>query len=363
MKTNHNKNKTSLSKNCKNNLHAFRDDVNDFTVKIAILLTDIGKKGLIKPMNILFAAAENSWGGFFDIIRSELPHHCFKATGNFQIDRLKGVDVLIPTMSAVTKDLLNSADRLQLIQQCGSGLEGVDIEAAKKKDIRVCNVPTDISGNADSVAELGIYMMIGLSRDIPAMAQNIANKKMGEPQGMSMQGKTAGIIGLGGIGKALIRRLKTFDMRLMGIKQNNAERAKKELGLDWVGTPDEIDRVLKESDYVILSLPLTPESRDIINNDTISFMKKGAFIINLSRGGVINKDALEKALDQGTIAGAGLDVFWEEPPEPNDGIFRYNVISTPHIAGSTDVSMNGIVKVVSENIRRLENNQAPLYSK
>ncbi len=314
-------------------------------------------------MNILFAASENSWGGFFDIIRSELPHHCFEATGKFQIDSLKGIDVLIPTMSAVTEEILDSADRLKLIQQCGSGLESVDIEAAQKRDIRVCNVPTDISGNADSVAELGIYMMIGLSRNIPVMAKNMAKRKMGEPQGISLQGKTAGIIGLGGIGKALIRRLRTFDMRIMGIKQNNTERAKKELDLEWVGTPDQIGRMLKESDYVILCLPLTAKSKDIIDNDTISYMKKGAFIINLSRGGVINKDALESSLAEGRIAGAGLDVFWEEPPDPDDSIFRYNVISTPHIAGSTDVSMKGIVKVVSENIRRLEKNQTPLYFK
>ena len=206
-------------------------------------------------------------------------------------------------------------------------------------------------------------MMIGLSRNIPVMASNMANRKMGEPQGISLQGKTAGIIGLGGIGTALVKRLKTFDMRIMGIKQNNSEQAKKELGLEWVGTPDDINELLKQSDYVILSLPLTAQSRDIIDQDTISYMKPGAFIINLSRGGVINKGALENALAAGKIAGAGLDVFWEEPPDPGDSLFRYNVMTTPHIAGSTDVSMKGIVKVVSENIRRLERGQAPLYQK
>ena len=314
-------------------------------------------------MNILFAASENSWGGFFDIIRAQLPQHHFKATGKFKIDNLADIDVLIPTMTAVTEDILDGADQLKLIQQCGSGLEGVDIEAARRKNIPVCNVPTDISGNADSVAELGIYMMIGLSRNIPAMARNIANSKMGEPQGISLQGKTVGIIGLGGIGRALIRRLKTFDMRIMGIKQNNPAQAKKELDLAWVGTPDDMDIMLQESDYVILSLPLTGKSRDIIDAHAISHMKKGAFIINLSRGGVINKDALEHALETGKIAGAGLDVFWEEPPDPNDGIFQYNIIATPHVAGSTDVSMQGIVKVVAENIRRLAENQTPLYSK
>ena len=161
----------------------------------------------------------------------------------------------------------------------------------------------------------------------------------------------------------MIRRLKTFDMRIMGIKQNNPAQAKKELDLAWAGTPDDMDVMLQESDYVILSLPLTAKSRDIIDARAISYMKKGVFIINLSRGGVINKEALDHALATGKIAGAGLDVFWEEPPDPDDKIFQYNVIATPHIAGSTDVSMQGIVKVVAENIRRLADNQTPLYSK
>ena len=242
-------------------------------------------------------------------------------------------------------------------------LEMVDIEAAEKRNISVCNVPTEISGNADSVAELGIYMMIGLSRNISGMAKSMADGKMGEPLGLSLQGRTVGIIGLGGIGKALIRRLKNFDVRIMGIKRRHRENSKKELDIEWVGTPDEINRLLKKADYVILSLPLTAESKNIINNDTISHMKRGSFLINLSRGGVIDKKALENSLATGRIAGAGLDVFWEEPPDPDDSIFRYNVISTPHIAGSTDVSMNGIVKAVSENIHRLERNQTPLYSK
>ena len=149
----------------------------------------------------------------------------------------------------------------------------------------------------------------------------------------------------------------------MGIRRQHRENSKTEMDIEWVGTPDEINRLLQEADYVILSLPLTAESKNIINNDTISHMKRGSFIINLSRGGVIDKKALENSLATGRIAGAGLDVFWEEPPDPDDSIFRYNVMSTPHIAGSTDVSMNGIVKAVSENIRRLERNQTPLYSK
>lgn len=226
-------------------------------------------------MNILFAAPENAWGGFLNLLRSSLPHHNFDATGGFQIDSLDGVDVLIPTMSPVTEAILQKADRLKLIQQCGAGLERVDIEAARKRQISVCNVPTDISGNADSVAELGIYMMIGLSRNTAAMARSMANGKMGEPQGLSLQGKTVGIIGLGGIGKALIRRLKAFNVRLMGIKRSVGENTAEELGVGWIGTPTEITTMLSEADYVILSLPLTPESSHIMNHETMASMKKG----------------------------------------------------------------------------------------
>ena len=314
-------------------------------------------------MNILFAASEHAWGGFFGLIKSELPQHRFEATGRFQVDHLKGVDVLIPTMSPVTEELLETSDRLRLIQQCGSGLEGVDFEAARHRGIWVANVPADISGNADSVAEMGIYMMIGLSRDIRGMARSLRNRKMGEPQGRALLGQTVGLVGLGGIGKALIKRLRAFDVKLIGIKRDHIQKAKKELDLEWVGGPDDIDTLLQRSDVVVLCLPYTPENRHLINRHSIACMKPNAFLINLSRGGLVDRNALKEALASGKIAGAGLDVFWEEPPDPDDPIFNHNVLATPHVAGSTDVSLKGIVTVVAENIRRLEKNRKPLYIK
>ena len=295
------------------------------------------------------------------MIRAELPAHQFEATGRFGVETLKGVDVLIPTMCTVSPALLNTADRLQLIQQCGAGLEMVDLKAARRCGIRVANVSTDISGNADSVAELGIYMIIGLSRDVRGMATSLAGKKMGQPQGKALRGRTVGFVGLGGIGRALIRRLKNFDVRLIGIKRSHPEEARERLGLDWVGGVGEMTELLPRSDFVVLCLPVTDESRGLIDRVAFSSMKKDAFLINLSRGGLVDRDALEDALALGKIAGAGLDVFWEEPPDPNDPIFTYNVIATPHVGGSTDVSMRGIVKVVAENIRRLEKNLEPLY--
>ncbi len=314
-------------------------------------------------MNILFAAEENTWGGFFGLIKAELPQHHFEASGHFGFDSLKGFDILIPTMSRVGRAQLATADRLRLIQQCGAGLEGVDHQYARELNIAVANVPTEMSGNADSVAELGIYLMIGLSRDFRKMTISLANRKTGTPQGRSLSGKTVGLIGLGGIGRAMARKLKAFDVRLIGVKRHDPQKAKEELGLEWAGTPAEMDILLRQSDYVVLCLPLTPENQNLIGQQAFGAMKRNAFLINLSRGGLVNRDALEEALASEKIAGAGLDVFWEEPVNPDNPVFQYNVLATPHIAGSTDVSISGIVKVVAENIRRLNRGQEPLYQK
>jgi phosphoglycerate dehydrogenase-like enzyme len=311
-------------------------------------------------MKILFAAPENAWGGFLGMLRSKIPHHDFEATGQFGVERLAGAHVLIPTMALITEEILKTHDGLQLIQQCGSGLESVDVAAAKRMGIKVANVPTDISGNADSVAELAIYLMIGISRKVHVAAERLKKGLMGEPQGMALRGRTVGIVGLGGIGRALAKRLKPFGVRILGLKRSAPALAKEALGLDWAGGHEQFHEMLGRSDYVVLCLPVTPDSMDLMDRDAFAAMKPGSYLINVSRGGLINRDALAEALSKNAIAGAGLDVFWQEPPDPEDPIFQQNVITTPHIAGCTDDSMRGIVAGVSENIRRIERGEEPL---
>jgi phosphoglycerate dehydrogenase-like enzyme len=205
--------------------------------------------------------------------------------------------------------------------------------------------------------------LIGLSRDVHGMAQSLRNQTMGEPRGQALSGKTIGIVGLGGIGRALIRRLKPFDVRLIALKRSNPEKAMRECDLEWVGGPEDLPELLGRSDYVILGLPVSTETKHLMNQETFSHMKRGSFVINLSRGGLIDRAALHEALATGRISGAGLDVFWEEPPDPDDPIFSYNVLATPHIGGSTEVSMRGIVKAVAENIQRVEMNLKPFHLK
>lgn len=311
-------------------------------------------------MKILFAASEDAWGGFLNRVKKLLPGHEFIAEGCFEITDLTDIDILIPTMSKVTEETLKTADKLRLIQQCGAGLELVDINAARNRGIFVANVPTDVSGNADSVAELAIYLMIGLSRNTEMMKNSLKNRIMGGPMGLALKGRTVGIVGLGGIGKALIHRLRPFGVKLIGVKQSDPFQAQKDLDLDWVGGPDDLDILLRQSDYVILCLPLNNSSQGLINQDAFKIMKPGAFLINVSRGGLVDYKALKSALKSKSIAGAGLDVFWEEPPDPADEIFQYNVMATPHIGGATDVSMQGIAKFVAKNINRVANDKTPI---
>ncbi len=311
-------------------------------------------------MKVLFAASENAWEGVLGAIRKRLPDHQFEATGGFRVDNLAGYDVLIPTMAEITPELLDAADRLRLIQQCGAGVERIDLAAARERNIPVANVPSDVSGNADSVAELGIYLMIGLARDAKGMAKSLAEGRIGTPMGRALSGRTVGLVGLGGIGRALIPRLRAFYMNVIGLKQHNPEQAAQELGLSWVGGPDDLAELCERSDFVVLCLPQTPETVGFMDGKAISAMKSSAFLVNLSRGGVVDREALVDALRVGAIAGAGLDVFWEEPPDPTDPIFQFNVIATPHIAGATDLSARGIMEGVVDNLRRLAAGNAPI---
>lgn len=179
--------------------------------------------------------------------------------------------------------------------------------------------------------------------------------------GLGLKGKTVGLIGLGGIGKALAKRLAAFDMRLIGIKQHIDPDFAKAHHLEWLGTLNELPTLLQQADFVVLSLPDSPETHHILNSQTFSQMKPGSFLVNLGRGGLIEKDALEAALKSGHLAGAGLDVFWQEPPDPADPIFQQNIIATPHIGGVTDISVQGIFEAACDNIRRLQAGEPILH--
>jgi phosphoglycerate dehydrogenase-like enzyme len=305
---------------------------------------------------VLFAAPEKAWGGILDRFKAALPNIEFVAAG-FNPTSLAGFDVVIPTMSTIDRSLIETADRLKLIQQVGAGLEGVDLDAARERDIAVANVPTDVSGNADSVAELVIYYLIALARRTPEHGVQISQRRLGVPVGQSLHGKRVGLVGFGAISQAVSRRLAPFGVSQCAIKRTSDAALQQQFGLEWLGGKDQLEQLLAESDFTVLCLPDEADSHHMINEHTLAAMKPGAFLVNVGRGGLVDRAALLAALVSGQLAGAALDVFWEEPPDPNDPVFAQNVLASPHVAGVTDRSLAGIFKVAANNIERLVQGQ------
>jgi len=274
-------------------------------------------------------------------------------------EQVRDFEILIPAMAKITREVMLAAPKLKLIQQFGVGLEGVDLEAARELGVYVANVP---GGNAISVAEHAIFLMLALARKFNEATKRFQEEKIGEPAGHEIYGKTLGIIGLGRSGTELAKRAKALGMRVLAIKKKpNPELARK-LGLDFLGGPGDLDFVLKNSDFVSIHVPLTDETRNLIGERELRLMKKTAYLINVARGPVVNREALYKALKEKWIAGAALDVFWEEPPNPNDPLFKLdNIIVTPHVAGVTYEAYNRIAKEVAENILRVSKGLPPKY--
>ncbi len=263
-------------------------------------------------------------------------------------------EVLIPTMTRIAGPLMDRIEGLRLIQQWGAGLEGVDIDAASARGLAVANVPSAGTGNAESVAEWCLMTALALSRRLADAERTIrAGTGWGVPMGSALLGRTAGILGLGGIGVALAERLRPFGMRVVAVKRRPDPALAERLGLAWLGGPERIPDLLAESDLLFLCTPVTEATREIIGERTLSALRPGALLVNPARGGLIDEGALLRALDDGRLAGAALDVFCEEPLGTSSPLLAHpRVLATPHVAGVTDASYRGIALRLAENARR-----------
>ena len=273
---------------------------------------------------------------------------------------LDGVDVVVPLMSRVDAALMD-AGRFRLVQQWGAGLDGVDLEAARSRGIWVANVPAS-GGNADSVAEHTILLILATLRQLTTAQANLRRGVLGAPLGTMLAGRTVTLYGLGAIARALVRRLRAFGVRLVGITRDPSAPKVRELALDAVYSVRERDTALAQTDILVLCLPLSEETRGVIGADAFAALPPGAFLVNPARGALVDYHALYTALAQGRLGGVGLDVYWQEPIAPDDPLLAFpNVVATPHIAGITDRAYDEIAKVVVENIERLRCGEPPLY--
>lgn len=281
------------------------------------------------------------------------------APGNIAAEAFDA-DVLIPTITPLGKAEL-SLPQLKLVQQFGAGLDAVDIPLASEQGVYVANVPAAGTGNAESVAEVAVMLMLTLARQFPKTQQNIRDGKVAGPTGWSLKGRTALIVGYGGIGREVARRLSGFEMTVMAVSRTGPKNTAEEnaISIDGHSSQDNMHSLLPDADFVILAPPLNDDTRGLIAAEEFALMKPTAFVVNVARGGVIDYDALLQALKNKQITGAGLDVFWQEPVDPNDELFNYNVIGTPHIGGATDLSFKGIAAKVAENIRRVGRGEIP----
>ena len=254
--------------------------------------------------------------------------------------------VIVRSRTKITKEMIEKANKCQVIARVGVGLDNIDQTAAKEKNIRVINA---VEGAMNAVAELVLGLMLSLAREIPRADREVRNgnwiKK--ELMGTELRGKYLGIVGLGNIGKRLGRLARALNMNIIGFDVAPIdEEFSKEVGL----MKADIDTLLASSDYVSLHVPLLDSTKHMINAEKMNTMKNTARIINTSRGGVIDEEALYEFLKDGKLGGAALDVFETEPATSNKLASLPNFISTPHMGAQTKEAQSLAANVIAEKI-------------
>lgn len=245
----------------------------------------------------------------------------------------------------VTADVIAVADNLKVIGRAGTGLDNVDIPAASKRGIVVMNTP---GGNTVTTAEHTVSMMMALARNIP---QANASMKGGQWEkkkfsGTEILNKTLGVIGLGKIGSVVSDRARGLGMNVLAYDPFLSEDQAKQMGVKLAT----LEEVFRAADFITLHVPLTPETRGLINKDTIAKMRDGVRIINCSRGPVVNEDDLADAIESGKVAGAALDVYNVEPPGDTRLVGLDKVICTPHLGASTQEAQDNVAIAVASQI-------------
>ena len=264
---------------------------------------------------------------------------------------IKGIDALIVRSGTkVTKEVIESSDKLKVIGRAGVGVDNINIEEATQKGIMVMNAPT---GNTISAAEHTIALMLSLARKIPQAHMFLSQGRWEKKKflGVETYGKTLGVVGLGKVGTHVAKCALGLGMKVIGydpfISSEKAERIGVKI-VKW-------EELLKNSDFITLHVPLTSHTKHLIGKKEFSLMKKGVRIINCSRGGVIDEDALYKSIKSGKVSGAALDVFEKEPPGKSPLLSLPEVVVTPHLGASTkEAQYNVSVEIANQIIDALE---------
>jgi D-3-phosphoglycerate dehydrogenase len=276
-----------------------------------------------------------------DVLTALEPSELVKRIGEYDA-------LIVRSETKVTKEVIEAGKKLKLIGRAGVGVDNIDVAAATGRGIIVVNAP---EGNTISAAEHTIAMMMAMSRNIPQANASLKNKKWDRKKfmGVEVRDKTLGVVGLGRIGAEVAKRAQGMEMKILAYDPFITPERAGELGVELTTVED----IVKRADYITVHTPLTKETTNLIDTKQFGMMKKGVRVINCARGGIINEEALAKAVHEGIVASAAIDVFVSEPPFDSPLLGHENIIVTPHLGASTEEAQVNVAISVAEQVINL----------
>ena len=256
---------------------------------------------------------------------------------------IKDVDGIIIGIDELSAKIIEEANELKVISKYGIGLDNIDINMATNKKIIVTNTPT---ANVDAVADLAFGLVLSLARRIPEADKKTKSGKWEKIIGKSVWEKTVGIIGLGKIGKQVVKRAQGFEMNILAFDIVKDKKFAQKYGIKYVN----LEKLLQKSDYISIHIPLNDATRNMVSYEELEKMKKDAFLINTSRGGIVDEEALYNALRNNKLRGAALDVYNNEPIRESPLKELDNVIMTPHIGAYTEEAIENMSIQAAQNL-------------
>lgn len=295
-------------------------------------------------MRVLFCGS--GWLPMVDAIKRRVPPSVEVLVRDFSRpfeEQLATAEVILPSNARIKAEQIDAAEVLRLIQQPAVGHDGIDKDAAAARGIPVCNAPRT---NGAAVAEAALFLMLAVARKLNVARRGFAERVMGEPVGRELGGRTLLLVGRGESGGRLRAIAEGLGMRTLVVHSKSSRH--------------ELEERLAEADFVSIHCPLTKQTRGLFDQAAFARMKEGAILVNCARGPIVDRAALEGALDK--LGGVGLDVFWREPWDPEEPLLTHpKVVTTPHLGGSTREAFGRIADIVTENIRRLDTGEPLLH--
>jgi D-3-phosphoglycerate dehydrogenase / 2-oxoglutarate reductase len=309
-----------------------------------------------QPLDVL--VAEDVWGPALDALSRrvviERKPDLWSDAAQLRAGASRARALIVRNRADVTRELLEASPRLEVVGRAGAGLDNVDVAAATELGITVVAAR---AANARSVAEHAFALALSLARKIPMLDSGLRAGRWERRHGRELAGLTWGLLGSGSTGMEVARLARCFEMQVVAYDPyvSPDDPSLSELGIRLL----DLQQAVSGSDVLSLHLPLTTETRGLISEETLSWMRPDAYLVNVSRGEIVDEHALLKALDDGRLGGAGLDVRAEEPPEPGPLEKRHDVVLSPHVAGLTTAAQDRVVTAVATGVESVLNGLRP----